>query len=189
MIELIQASEFRIVFQDVIILLLSICAILWGARPERFAIGIWLLFLEVPTLMYREVLENQMFVTGVDVYLAAADALAGLAWITLALFANRSYTLWIAGAQLLAVGAHISRALIESISPISYLFMVIAPGWLILLAMSIGFTRHILRKRKFGEYRDWRISRKQMSFRSVEKGSPPLAGLTGRGAPQKEPDQ
>ncbi|MEO1221368.1 MAG: hypothetical protein AAFY42_08460 [Pseudomonadota bacterium] len=100
----------------------------------------------------------------VDVYWAFSDLTAGIAWIAIALFANRNYTLGIAGLQVLAMAAHVARGLVEVISPIGYAFMVAAPGWFQLFLLLIGLTRHILRKRKHGDYRDWRISKPTISI-------------------------
>ena len=58
--------------------------------------------------------------------------------------------------QVLIMAGHLARGMIEAIAPIAYATMVVAPGWIQLLILGAGVTRHILRKRKFGPYREWR---------------------------------
>ena len=168
MIELLLASDARAWAQDILVLILCLTALVWGAGPERAVIGIWVFCVELPKFIYRDWLGYNVLVDQVDMYLAAKDVAAGLLWVVLALYANRNYPLWIAGVQLLAVGAHVARGLLEAIAPISYAFLIVAPGWIILVMMAIGFTRHIMRERRFGPYRSWRTS-------PVRDGPPSLA--------------
>ncbi len=186
MIELIQAAEVRNLVQDILVLLLVFVAICWGRWPERLAIATWIFCFEIPTLIYREFLGFEVLLTGVDPYMAGKDIAAAAAWITLALFANRNYTLWVAGVQLLAFGAHVAQAMIEAISPIGFTVLVVAPGWLQLIILAVGFTRHILRKRKYGAYRDWRISRAPISFEAFKDAGQSSGSANSKGFATKE---
>lgn len=157
--ELLFAAESRAFVQDLLVYCLTLLAIFWGSKPERAAISIWWLCIEVPEIIFIEQLGYQISLTGIDPYLASKDLAAAGLWTALALYANRNYTLWIAGIQLVAVGSHLARGIVEAIAPIAYVFLVIVPGWMQLLVMAIGLARHVLRKRQFGSYRDWRIVR------------------------------
>lgn len=151
-------SEYRPYIQDVVAWSICCAALVWGGSPERIIAATWLLLFEVAGIVYVAMFGEARQLETIDWYFAGIDLVVAVIWITMALYANRNYTLWIAAMQLLAFGAHVSRGLIEVISPITYAIMVIAPGWLQLLFLAIGLTRHILRKRKYGEYRDWRTS-------------------------------
>lgn len=151
-------SEYRPYAQDVIVWSLCCAALFWGGGPERVVAGTWLVVFEGGSFLHDAVFGDVRQLETIDWYFATMDLVAGAIWIVLALYANRNYTLWIAAMQLLAVVAHVSRGLIEMISPIAYAVMVIAPGWLQLLFLAIGLGRHMMRKRKYGEYRDWRTS-------------------------------
>ena len=155
----ILASDFRGDLQDILVLVLCLAAFLWGGGPERAAAATWLFVFEIPGAIYRNVLNLESKLTVVDTYSAITDGVAAICWIAIALYANRNYTLWIAAMQVLAVTAHLARGLVEAVLPIAYLVMVVAPGWFQLFFLGIGITRHILRKRKYGPYRDWRVSR------------------------------
>ncbi|KWV91877.1 hypothetical protein [Erythrobacter sp. YT30] len=168
MLELV-FSDYRPFIQDAVAIILIVAALIWGGGPERIFALTWLVFFELLDLLYQAT-GGGFFQSGdIEFYIAATDLFAGLIWITCALFANRNYMLWIAAMQLLAMTAHVARGLVEAISPIAYAVMVIAPGWLQLLFFGIGLARHIQRKRKYGPYRDWRISR-QWSLASQNTG-------------------
>ncbi|MEL7190403.1 MAG: hypothetical protein AAGK17_12685 [Pseudomonadota bacterium] len=148
-------------------------ALIWGGGPERVFALSWAILFELATLLNREIWGFGRTLTGIDPYFATIDVLACLVWIGSALYANRNYTLWIAAMQVLAVSAHLARGLVESISPIAYATTVIAPGWFQLLIFGVGLSRHIIRRKKYGLYRDWRISNKNRS-NPIKKGKKPI---------------
>ncbi len=150
-------SEYRPYLQDVLAWIVCIAALLWGGAPERIVAATWLLLFETGEVIYTKLLGESWQLASVDWYFAGIDLLAVVIMIATALYANRNYTLWIAAMQLLSFVAHISRGLIDAISPITYAIMVIAPGWLMLVFLAAGLVRHIRRKRKYGDYRDWRV--------------------------------
>ena len=151
--------DFRLLLQGYVAWSLGIAAILWGGGPERAVAITWLLLFELVPSVYEIADTGDYFQGQVDGFFATIDGLAAAAWITIALYANRNYTLWIAAMQVLAVAAHLASAIAEPITPIGYAVMVVAPGWIQLLLLGIGLVRHVLRKRKFGAYRDWRIGK------------------------------
>ncbi len=163
MLELL-ASENRAFVQDLLAWSVCIAALIWGAGPERAVAAIWLIFFEVLTdWLWADSVAYRYY--DIDVFLASIDLLAGCAWITVALYANRNYPLCIAAMQLLSMTAHLAKGLVETISTIAYAFMVVAPGWFQLLFLAVGLSRHILRKRRFGPYREWRrVKSPQGSF-------------------------
>ena len=161
--------DFRFVLQGYLAWTIGISALVWGGGPERAAALTWLVFFELLSAMEDFLNPELQFQSQVDVYLVAVDSVAALSLITIALYANRNYTLWIAAMQVLAVAAHVASAIAEPISPVGYAVMVIAPGWMQLLLLLIGLIRHRLRERKFGKYRDWRISK-------IEPGGGLLSG-------------
>ena len=150
-------SDYRPYVQDVVAWTLCCAALIWGGGPERLVAATWLVFFEIGDILYTAVFGAGRQLETIDLYFASIDVLAGMIYIGTALYANRNYTLFVAGVQLLAMIAHVSRGIIDIMSPITYAIMVIAPGWLQLLFLAIGLTRHIQRRRKHGKYRDWRF--------------------------------
>jgi len=169
--------EFRPYFQDVLSFTLIALAFIWGGGPERAVAAVWLVVFEGFGRLSDYLWGSERQLEGVDMPIAAEDMIAGILWVAIALYANRNYTLWIAGLQLLAMIAHMARALAETISPIAYVTMVVAPGWMQLFLLAIGLTRHIQRKRKYGPYRDWRITRKAIDLNLPPSNSGPLASF------------
>ncbi|KPP89483.1 hypothetical protein [Erythrobacter sp. HL-111] len=152
-------SDHRSIVQDFLAFSLCIAAFIWGGGPEKAVAATWLLLFEIATQIRRAVFGEGYRLFDVDPFLASTDLVACVAWVMIALYANRNYTLWIAGTQLLAVTAHIARALADVISPVAYATMVIAPGWAQLLLLGAGLILHVLRRREYGAYRDWRTGR------------------------------
>lgn len=149
-------SEYRAVFQDVLVVVICGAALIWGGGPERAVAAVWLVVFEAAYVVDYFLTGGGSQVLQVDLYLAVGDILAGVLWIGIALYANRNYPLWIAGMQVLAMSAHMARGLSDLVAPIAYVVLVVAPGWFQLLFLAIGLIRHVRRKRKFGKYRDWR---------------------------------
>ncbi len=155
------ASEYRAVLQDVLALFVITSALIWGSAPERAVALVWLIFCELAIWANGFIDTDGYQLNNVDIFLATMDILAGVCWIGIALYANRNYPLWIAGMQVLAMTAHLARGLAETISPVAYITMVVAPGWFQLFFLAIGLSRHVLRKKKYGSYRDWRVTNRQ----------------------------
>ncbi|UAB78105.1 hypothetical protein INR77_15375 [Erythrobacter sp. SCSIO 43205] len=152
-------SDSRAYIQDILAWAVCIAALVWGAGPERAVALVWLVLFEVAHNIYRSLTGTYISVDEVDAFSAVADSAALICWIAIALYANRNYTLLIAAMQVLAMTAHLARGLVEAISPVAYVTMVAVPGWLQLLLLALGLGRHVVRKRRFGEYRDWRVGR------------------------------
>lgn len=158
MLELILSGD-RATIQNGLVIVFCGAALIWGGAPERAVAATWLIVFELARWVYGETTGNSSQLLEVDIFGATSDVVAGIGFIGIALYANRNYPLWIAAMQVLAIMAHLVRGLSDMISPIAYLTMVIAPGWLQLAFLAIGLGRHIQRKRRYGAYRDWRIVR------------------------------
>ena len=86
------------------------------------------------------------------------DLVAVAVYSLIAVNANRNYPLWIAGFQLVSVVAHVVQSLIDTVSPLAFAVLVIGPSYGALVVLAAGFFRHIQRERRFGPYREWRMS-------------------------------
>ena len=151
-------SEPRLYAQALLAWVICIAALVWGGGPERVVAGTWLVVFELGIRLLPRALGEGLQLITVDVWLLSADLCAGAVWICTALYANRNYTLWIAGLQLLAMTSHLAKGLVESISTISYAFMAVTPSWFQLAFLAIGVVRHVQRKRRYGSYCDWRVA-------------------------------
>jgi len=156
MLELFNA--YRIDVQHIASVMLALAIWRWGAAPER-----WLMALFMATMVAPYYLFN-LFGLGTPAFgpynwfYIAIDLFAGAGFIAVALQANRNYPLWVAGFQLVALGAHAVKGMADAVSPLAYMIMAIGPAYCQLLVILGGFIRHLIRQRQFGRYRAWRVS-------------------------------
>ncbi len=150
-------SESRPFVQDILFFTLFACVVIWGGAPERAIAATWMILFEGVSRVYRGIWGEGYQLEQVDLFYGSIDGLVCVIWVAIAVHANRNYPLLIAALQVLVVAAHLARGLIESISPIAYATMVIAPGWLQLMVLCVGLLRHIQRQKRYGPYRDWRV--------------------------------
>lgn len=157
-------NSYRVFAQHAVSILLAAAIWRWGGGPERWLIGIFISTMVLPIYIVLglgfETWEFGPFASAVVVLDVAAAAL----FTAVALHANRNYPLWIAGVQLVAVGAHLVRSLVDSISPLAFAILVIGPSYCQVLLLLIGFSRHVLRERRFGAYREWRATPPGLSW-------------------------
>ncbi len=150
-------SEYRPLVQDVLALSVCLAAFIWGRGPERAIAATWLILFELVARVYSSFFDAGTRVTQIDPLIATQDVLAGIILVAVAVNANRNYPLWIAAMQVLAITAHVARALTEAITPIAYMTMAVAPGWIQLFILAGGIFCHSRREKKFGRYREWRV--------------------------------
>jgi hypothetical protein len=164
MVELLDLfNAYRVSALHLTSLLLAVAIWRWGGAPERWLMGIFLATMVVPVYVLRWLgvtgaLEGSDWAAVVLLF----DLVATVLFRLVALNANRNYPLWIAGFQLVAVGGHLVRIIIEGISPLAIAILVIGPSYLQLIALLGGFIAHFRRERRFGPYRSWRVSRMPM---------------------------
>ncbi|MEL6530625.1 MAG: hypothetical protein AAFQ27_11735 [Pseudomonadota bacterium] len=162
--------EYRDEAQRVVSLLLGLAMLRWGGAPERAIALVFLGIITVPVIATGFLVSESLILSDLGVLYAALDIIAAIAFVIIALNANRNYPLWIAGFQLVAAAAHLVRGFIDSITPIAYAVMVIGPSYFQLMLMAAGLYRHIQRKKHYGEYRSWRPSPNKIALPSAPEG-------------------
>lgn len=150
-------NVYRAPIQHLLSFLLAAAIWRWGGAPERWLIGVFLATMVVPIYV------AQWFSFGVFELAPYAwavvmlDLAAAAMFVGIALIANRNYPLWIAGFQLVAVGAHLVRSMVDTVSPLAFAILIIGPSYCQLLLLLGGFASHAQRQRRFGPYREWRV--------------------------------
>jgi hypothetical protein len=152
-------NEYRVLAQHLSSVLLALAIWRWGAGPERWLIGVFIATMVAPVYLFR-LLDLGTVAVGPYSWLGTLiDVVAMIAFAVIAVHANRNYPLWVAGFQLVAIGAHAVHELVDSVSTLAYLLLSVGPSYCQLLLIFGGFLRHVRRERRFGSYRDWRVTR------------------------------
>ena len=132
-------------------------AIRVGRGPERWMA--WTLFgMSMSSKFYTLVLGNRPSRMEVDPVLFVIEAAVTTVMVAVALRANRNYTLWMAGFQIIALMAHFAKGAADQISPLAYVIMVVAPSYLQIITLGLGIWLHLKLVLRDGNYRSWRSS-------------------------------
>ncbi|WP_324074046.1 MAG: hypothetical protein RSE14_12185 [Erythrobacter sp.] len=157
MIEFLNA--YRVDAQHITSVFLALAVWRWGGGPERWLTGIFVATMVVPVYLLRGA-GLGLPTAGPDAWLYFGIDLVAMAGFGLvALNANRNYPLWVAGFQLVAVGAHMIKGMVEGVSLFALVILIVGPSYCQLLVLIAGFVRHVRREKRFGTYRDWRVAR------------------------------
>ena len=149
-------NAYRADLQYIASFVLGLAMWRWGAGPER---GMAILFagvLILPAVLFRFFLNGALLFSSYGLVYVALDVIALLGFAAIALNANRNYPLWVAGFQIVAVGSHVVRGMVDSVSPIAYMVLVVGPSYCQLVLLAAGLLRHRARQARFGPYREWR---------------------------------
>jgi hypothetical protein len=87
---------------------------------------------------------------------ALADSLLAAILILIALRANRLWPILLAGLQVSATFAHLTKAVFEQMPPTGYAIFVQMWSWPMLAVTTWGTRNHQRRLRKFGSEADWK---------------------------------
>lgn len=149
-------NSYRIEAQHITSVMLALAIWRWGGAPERWLMALFMATMVVPFYVF-ELLNLGVPALGPFAWIyVIIDVFAGFAFVAVALRANRNYPLWIAGFQLVAIGTHGVKLMVDTVSPLAYLILAVGPSYCQLLLILAGFVRHLQRERRFGPYRAWR---------------------------------
>lgn len=151
-------NAYRVPAQHAIAILLAGAAWRWGGAPERWLTLSFLATMVVPVYLARWLLPELSADEPIRAPYILLDVIAAALFIGIALRANRNYPLWIAGFQLVALGAYLVKVVAPVVSPLALVILIVGPSYCQLLLLTFGFVRHIRRERRYGPYRAWRIA-------------------------------
>jgi hypothetical protein len=131
-----------------------LACLLWGGGPERASAHALMAMFTVDRVYHLFVGAGVGWWNGSFHFLL--DAGTCVALVSIALVANRKYTLWIGSLQVLALNAHLARMLITDPTSVAYAINYIMPSYLQMIALAGGLLAHRNRLHRFGKYRSWR---------------------------------
>lgn len=136
-------------YQLQITLLLFAVLYAWrkGGTDERLGAAI-MVFMFGASDAYRAWIAGPGNYDSTDFGFFAIDATVLLALLGLSFFSSRWWTLWMAGAQLIALLAHVVRLLDSAYAPFAYAVMMRAPSWLELVILIWGTALWSLDKQR-----------------------------------------
>lgn len=152
-----QVWEFRAAFQYALCLVLFLGSLWKGASPEKLLSGGSVAMI-VADLVYHALVGGSVSYKDLEIGHAVQDIAFFLFTWVIALRANRTYPLWIAGAQLISVTSHLYRLTFVQIYPVVYAVMMRLPFYVNVLAMAAGLLAHVARTQRIGRYPSWRGS-------------------------------
>jgi len=146
----------RIALFLVAFLLCASYAIKTGGQPERAAMLAQALALLLSSATGFLTVSGG-FWTEVPGWLIA-DGLLLIALTGLALRANRYWPIALAGLQMAAMFAHLTKAIYPALPPFGYALLLQMWAWPMLATTAIGIRAHQLRVRRSGPEPDWKPS-------------------------------
>lgn len=136
------------VFQMLSLIVISIFAMVKGGAPER-CVAIVLLGMAVSDRIYHAVLGSVGQMVTLDVGHLVIDICSFAALVTIALKANRIWTLLAASTQMLSLMAHLPRYLDLEMHGLVYAVMTRAPSYLLIALLAIGTWKQMQKRVQF----------------------------------------
>lgn len=133
----------RFLVQVALLLVVLVAAWRSGGKPERYVATTYAAMLVLSSL-YESVFipPQQADYERLHLVRFLLDAVALGAVVTVALCFDRWWTLWVGSAQLIAVTAHLLRALEMPIPALAYAVMERWPVWIAILLTGLGTYLH-----------------------------------------------
>ena len=136
----------RFFIQIALLLLVAVYACRKGGKPERHVAFILSGMLFINSI-YAAIAGQLTDYQQVPWFRVTLDLVGFVLILAVALRADRWWPLWVAGVQLLAVLAHLLRAIDASVPPLAYAIMERWPFWIAIILTGIGTYFHARRER------------------------------------------
>jgi hypothetical protein len=135
-------------------LMLACCgyAFAAGGAPERIGAAI---FLIGSLLTYAAVMTSAIHYRGVELGVLAVDVASFLAFVALALRANRHWPLWVSALVGVGLVGHLAMLLRPQVIPWAYAVILTIWSYPMLLILAAGTRAHQLRIRRNGADPSW----------------------------------
>lgn len=145
---------YKFYAQVAVLLVTAAVALRRGAGPEKACSAVLVIVLWLGDLLNHALASSPNFNT-VETGHLVLDSIGFALLLTVALYANRIYPLWMAVTQGMVVLTHFAEEAARS-APLAYSILSLAPSYLLLALLVGGLAAHIRRSARYGRYRSWR---------------------------------
>jgi len=142
----------RIDFFLVLLAVLCIYSAIKGGQPEKRAVMIFIAGIVMTAIAASP--SDQRFAHP-EVGILIVDLAMLSAFVMLALYAERYWTLWMCSMQVIQVLSHIPIMIIPELLPQAYFVIAAIWAYPMLVVLTVGTYRHQQRLRRFGVDRSW----------------------------------
>ena len=136
---------------------LMLAAWRWGDAPERICAAVFVFNLVADRAYHAAVGRGTIYLS-VDLGHLVIGIASAAALIGVALWANRTYPLWLSAFQGLVVVSHFAREASETVGVLAYALLTYAPSILQIAILALGIALHRRRTRMHGRLPAWRRS-------------------------------
>jgi len=145
-------GDIRVWAQLAAFVSLVLAAGIWGGGPER-ALSAVLAWLWGADFALHPLAGDQGIIATGHVII---DLVAATGAIAVALLANRTYPLWFAAFQLIALFAHLAHHAAPGVATLAYRLLSTGPSYFQIILLAGGIWFHRRRVARCGPYRSWR---------------------------------
>ncbi|WP_373491733.1 hypothetical protein [Parasphingorhabdus sp.] len=142
----------RIDFFLTFLMIVCLYSAIRGGQPERRAVIILVVGIVLTILAPAPSIER---FTHPEVGILIVDLAMLSAFVMLALYAERYWTLWICSMQVIQVLSHIPIMLIPELLPQAYYITAAIWAYPMLIVLTVGTYRHQQRLQQYGVDRSW----------------------------------
>lgn len=142
----------RIEFFFSLLTVVCIYSAIRGGQPERRAVMIFIVGIAM-TLIAAPLSDDRY--AQLEIGILVTDLLILIAFMMLALCAERYWTLWICAMQVIQVLSHIPKMIIPELLPQAYYVVIAFWVYPMLIVLTVGTYRHQQRLRQFGVDNSW----------------------------------
>lgn len=142
----------RLIFFLLLTIISTIYALWRGGAPERIAAIIFICGY-IATVAFQSPMKNRFHDLELGVFIVDGAVLVAL--VIVAIFANRYWTIWVAGFQIIQTLSHLPRLLVPDILPQAYGEMISFWGYPMVVILMAGTYRHQGRLKQKGTDVPW----------------------------------
>lgn len=138
------------------ILMVLVFAVRKGGEPERLVTAVFATSFALDGINHAVFGEPAFY--AVNPGHLVIDSWAAIAFLWIALRANRGWPMWVCAAQIIVVLGHLAKVIDLSLVRFGYFAMTTLPINVQAMALFLGTAAHVRREERIGQYHGWRLA-------------------------------